>query len=400
MSFFARRRVYLDYASATPIHADSSTAWMRASVLVGNPGGIHQEGVKAAKVLEGARAQVAHVFGCKPQEIIFTSGGTEANNLAIVGRARNIALLTKTNTDTSLSGTHWAVSAIEHPSVLDCFGEVERMGGEVTYIEPDSHGVITAGAVAIVLKKETVCVSVGWANSEIGTIMPIAEIARAIRTHEGKHKTEVMFHSDAGQAPLYLPTTAHSLGIDVLTLDSGKLYGPRGVGALYISPRTQLSPILHGGGQEHGLRPGTENVALVYGFASALVHIATIREAESKRVRTLRNSLCTDLISMVPQIVLNGDLEHSLPHMLNISISNIQSEYITLALDHAGFAVSTKSACMEGQESESHVVSALGGDSWRAKNTLRISLGEETRSHDLGRFLSTLVAILNRTQST
>jgi cysteine desulfurase len=244
------------------------------------------------------------------------------------------------------------------------------------------------------LDTDVVCVSVGWANGEIGTIQPIAKIARVIREHEKARGTAVAFHADAGQAPLYEKTTAHSLGVDMLTLDSAKLYGPHGIGVLYMSNRIQLSKILFGGSQERGLRPGTENVALAAGCAAALRHVASVRASEAPRVRALRDALAETLQRELPGVLINGSPADSLPHILNISIPDVQSEYVTLSLDHAGFAVSTKSACREGEESESHVVKALGGEPWRARNTLRISMGEETSARDITRFAATLASLV------
>jgi cysteine desulfurase len=341
--------------------------------------------VEAKRSLELSRERIAHFLECKPRELIFTSGATEANNLALVGYARRLALIRG-----GLSGTRWIVASIEHPSVLDSFSEIERMGGEVIYIEPDTDGTIAPAALEKKLTKEVVCVSVGWGNGEIGTLQPITKLSRVIRGYEKAHGTIILLHSDAGQAPLYEKTTVHSLGVDLLTLDSAKLYGPHGIGTLYMNNRVALSKILFGGSQERGLRPGTENVALAAGFAAALDHIAQVRDSEAKRLRLLRDELARTIEKNIPDIVINGDIRNALPHILNISIPNIQSEYLALSLDHKGFALSTKSACREGEESESHVVKALGGDPWRARNTLRISLGESTSRRDTVRLADAL----------
>ena len=401
MAFFGSSRIYLDYASATPLDPSAAREMMRAAQAVGNPGAIHVEGVEAAAELELARQRVAHGLGCKPREIVFVSGGTEANNLALLGLARRLEMKART-----LSGTHWVVSAIEHPSVLECFAEIERLGGSVSHIAPDGRGIILPDAVKNILKKETVCVSVGGANNEIGTVQPLSQIARVIRAHEKAHRTNIAFHSDAGQASLYLGTTVHSLGVDVFTLDSAKLYGPRGVGVVYLNNTVELSAISMGGAQERGLRPGTENVALAAGFAEALAVRAQSRDTEGKRVRALRDELAKLLTKELPDAVINGELKFCLPHMLNISLPNIQSEYITLALDHAGIAISTKSVCREGQERRSHVVLALGDakrasssvvltKEERAENTLRISLGDGTQKKEIQRFVDALTHILS-----
>jgi len=391
--------VYLDYASATPVLPNVIETMTRAMGTFGNPGSIHQEGVAAANLLKDSRARIAEQIGCKAREMIFTSGGTEANNLAILGFAKSLERevvprsgLGKARGPTSaLSGTHWIVSSIEHPSVLECFAEIELRGGHVDFVDPDSLGIIQPERVKRLLRTETIFVSIGWANGEIGVVQPIARIKEVLRAHEETNQTIVLLHSDAGQAPLYDGAHVHSLGLDILTLDSGKLYGPRGIGALYISNRVKLSAIQLGGSQERGLRAGTENVVLAVGFAESFAAIARERQSESKRLQVFRETLEKGLRNGIAGIVVNGDLKRSLPHMLNISIPGIDSEYLTLALDNNLIAVSTKSACREGEHQKSHVVALLGGDEWRARNTLRFSLGRDTHAHDIDRVIHTLV---------
>lgn len=394
MALFSTKRIYLDYASAPPVCEAAKKALQKGEEYTGNPGAIHREGVLAKKALDRARATVAKPFGVKPREIVFTSGLTAANNLAILGTAAALEKVRRT-----LEGTHWIVSSIEHTSVLDCFSEIERRGGSVTHVDPNERGIVEPRAIADALKSETVLVSLSWANNEIGTLQPLAKISTLIRTHEKAHKTTVLFHADAGQAPLYEPTVIESLGVDLLSLGANKLYGPHGIGALYLSNRAQLSRIMQGGPQERGLRPGTEAVALALGFAAAVEFIAPLRKGEAKRVRALRDELTKGILRAIPGALVNGDLAHALPHMLNISIPGIQSEYVTLALDHAGIAISTKSACREGEERRSHVVEALGGEPWRAENTLRFSLGGATTGSDVKKTVETLAEIIGKRRS-
>ncbi len=396
IQFFKQKRVYLDYASAPPVRAEAEAAMREAAHLVGNPGAIHREAVEAKKSLQHSRERIARMLEVKARDVVFTSGLTESNNLAILGFARQLE-----RTRRSLEGTHWVVSAIEHSSVLACFAEVERLGGTVTHLDPDERGLITSAAVQSVLKAHTVFVSIGWANNEIGTVQPLRDIAATLRAYEKAQGSEIIFHTDAGQAPLYLSTTAHSLGVDLIALGSNKLYGPHGIGALYRSHRVHLAPVLFGGPQESGLRAGTENVALAAGFATACECAARERESEAKRLRAMRDSLARAILAEVPEVIVNGDMQHAMPHMLNISVPDISSEYLALALDARGFALSTKSACREGEESLSHVVAALpvgrqvsGGEAWAAAHTLRISLGRETRPRDLAAFPGTLHRIL------
>lgn len=376
------QRIYLDYASATPILPAALDVLHKTERVCGNPGGLHADAVAAKKLLQRSRERIASELACKAREVVFVSGLTEANALSIVGAARALERARRT-----LQGTHWIVSSIEHSSVLDCFAEVERMGGTVSHVDPNEHGIIRPEHIAAALKPETVFVSIGWGNNEIGTIQPLSRIARVIRAHQKAHGTTVLFHSDAGQAPLYLAPHVHTLGVDLFALGSGKLYGPRGIGCLFVGPRTSLSAILFGGGQERGLRPGTEEPVLAAGFAEAFACIAEVRAKEAKRVRALRDELARQLQAHHAGIVVNGDPRHTLPHMLNISVPGERSgEYLALRLDHFGLSLSTKSACREG-EAASHVVAALGNSlsvaSWRAKHTLRFSLGLATTAKDI-----------------
>ncbi|RJQ33824.1 cysteine desulfurase [Candidatus Parcubacteria bacterium] len=393
--FFGKQRVYLDYASAPPVRKEALHAMREAESLFGNPGGLHAEGVEAKRVLEDARERIAAILGVKPRELVFTSGLTEANNLAILGYARGLERMRRT-----LKGSHWIASAIEHDSVLSCFGEVERLGGEVSYANPNEHGIVTPEEIHRLLKPATVFVSVSWANNEIGTVQPLAKIARALRAYEKAHRSSIAFHADAGQGPLYLPTVVHSLGVDLLSLGSNKLYGPHGTGALFLDQRSlagKLAGIILGGSQEGGLRAGTENAALALGFVAAFESVARERESESKRLAKLRDTLAHELSERTPRLIVNGDIGHALPHMLNISIPNISSEYIVLALDRAGIAISTKSACREGEDS-SHVVAALRGEEWRARNTLRMSLGKDIRKSDISQIVHEITRIVEAYQ--
>jgi len=391
MWFSNKRRVYLDYASAPPVLPEASRAMREAEKFSGNPGAIHAEGVAAKKNLEDSRTRIASLLGCKGSELIFTSGLTEANNLAIVGFAKRLE-----RTKRTLGGTHWLVSSIEHDSVLGCFSEIERMGGAVSYVEPDERGIILPESIGKALRPETVFLSVGWANNEIGTVQPLAKIARILREHEKKHRPSVAFHSDAGQAPLYLSTVVSTLGVDMLSLGGNKLYGPHGIGGLYIGKNTSLASTVFGGKQEKGLRAGTESVALAAGFAAAFEAVARERRQETERLGNMRDQLASELVAHIPWLIVNGDLRYALPHMLNVSIPNISSEYVTLALDHVGIAISTKSACREGEESRSHVVEALGGKKWRAENTLRFSFGRGNRPGDVAQTVQALREIVGK----
>jgi cysteine desulfurase len=388
------KRVYLDTAGAMPVRPEAREAFLEASKLEGNPGALHAEAGRAQAVLSHARASIAEALGVKAREIILTSGGTEGNNLAILGLFKKLALGGRT-----IGTMHWIVSAIEHPSVLECFAHIEQMGGKVTRIMPDSTGRILAARVRDALTDETVMVSIGWANGEIGTVQPVSTVAETLRSYEKAHGTRIIFHTDAGQAPIYLFPYAHTLGVDLMTLDGGKLGSPRGIGALYVASGVALASLLYGGGQESGLRPGTENVALAAGLAAALSSLARMRAAESLRMAGLRERLLLGIAQsrVLRGAVVNGSPKHHLPHIVNVSIPLIENEYITLALDQAGFALATKSACKEGERA-SHVISAItdAPNAWRATTALRISMGSATSVEDVERFLHALERVIMR----
>lgn len=386
-------RIYLDYAAATPVCKEARKAQRQAEALVGNPGAIHAEGVAAKQALERARADIAKNLGCRAGEVTFTAGGTEANNLAILGYARALE-----HRGVALTDTHWITTAIEHPSVLAPFQELERRGALVSYVQPSENGEIRSDAVAALLQENTVFVSIGWANGEIGTVQPLHAIAKTLHNfdHGDTVVKRVVLHSDAGQAPLYFPSQVSGLGVHMLTLDSSKLYGPRGTAALYSARECELAPILFGGSQERGLRPGSESVASAAGFAAAFNVAAHEREQEHERLAKLRKEFIDALQKQIPDAVVNGTNDMQLPNIVNLSIPDIHSEYVTLALDHRGVAISTKSACREGEEQRSHVVAALGGDmSSRAENTLRFSFGRETAAGAIMQAVQELVAVVN-----
>ena len=393
MFWFRKKRIYLDYASATPPLTEALRAFRYASSLCGNPSSIHTEGVVAQTALSKARSNIARLLGVKAREVVFTSGATEANNLAILGCAKALEAR-----GVNLAKTHWVVSAIEHPSVLQCFEDIKKRGGAVSYMEPDAHGVIHESEVRKALTKETVFVSVGWANHEIGVVQPLSRVARVIREHERKHESRIIFHSDAGQAPLYLSPQLNTLGVDCMTFDAGKLYAPRGIGMLvgkrnHRDGAPMFAPLILGGGQEFGIRAGTENVALASAFSVAFGIISAERESEARRLVVLRDTLAKEIATHIPNSVRNGDARHTLPHLFNISIPHIQSEYLVLQMDQAGIALATKSACKESAQ-YSHVVAALGGEEWRARTSLRFSLGMNTTARDIERVIEIFVRLL------
>lgn len=371
--FFKSKRIYLDYAGATPVSARALRTYQKANTLYGNPSALHHEGVAARAALEEARKDIARVMECRSSHVVFTSGATEANNILIrgvLGHCGNVG--------------HAITTTIEHASILEPYAVLEEEGVSVSYLEPDGNGIISAESLKSALRKDTVLISIGWANSEIGVVQQVGALARIIRAHEKEHGTKVVFHADAGQAPLYSAATMVGLGVDALTLDSGKLYGPRGIGALIVND-SEIKPLLYGGGQEGGLRPGTESVALAVGFAAALTEDAQMREKETRRVLFLRNMLQKEITRMFPGSVINGSTEKMLPHIVNVSIPDIDPEYVVMRMDALLVAIATKSACEEG-ERVSHVVYALDPEhAWRSQTTLRFSLGRGTKTAHITR---------------
>lgn len=393
MFSFLSKRIFLDYASATPVIKEARAAYVRGESYVGNPGSLHREGVLADKALEEARETIAKELACKAREIIFTSGLTEANNLAILGAARTL------EEKVPLSETHWITSAIEHPSILAPFRELERRGARVTFLLPTTKGIITAEAVGEALTPMTRFVSIGWANNETGTVQPIARIARVIRQYEKEKGGTLLFHTDAGQAPLYRHPAVHTLGVDFMTLGSNKLYGPRGAGVLFVGKDGSLRGEHHGGGQERTLRSGTENVAAILGFAEALRLSSLAREKETSRMLHLKGILTKGILERVPGVVVNGDPAHTLPHILNVSFPGVSGEYLTLALDTKGLAVSAKSACKEGDAKRSHVILAMTeghpSEVWRAESAIRFSMGRDTTEKEVRRAVDIVSATVS-----
>ena len=400
------RRIYLDYASTTPL--DPRVKKVMEPYLTnqfGNPSSIHAEGVIAKKALDIARTTVARCLEAHAEEIVFTSGGTEANNLAILGvltpppfQGGDKRGGSRKTTPLSLPlergegniRPHIVTTTIEHSSVLEPLRELERQGrAEVTYVPVEPNGIVKAEKIISAIKPNTILVSVMYANNEIGTIQPIRKIGQAIQNLKisKPQNFKILFHSDACQAPLYLRCFVNALGVDLLTLDGHKIYGPKGIGALYVRRSTPLAPQLLGGGQEKGLRSTTENIPAIVGFAEAF-RIATLeREKESARIKKIRDHLYL-LIRANKHIdettVVNGSMKEGerLPNNLNISLLRVDTEFLTLKLDATGIAVSTKSSCLRDEKS-SYVISALGGGTKRAASSLRFTPGRGTTKKDI-----------------
>jgi cysteine desulfurase len=377
---FTKKRVYLDYAAATPLKKSVLRAMMpHLKADYGNASAIHAEGVAARVVVEAARSRVARALQVRPEFVTFTSGGTESNNLAIVGAIERLCCEGRSFADIEVVTT-----MIEHPSVLNTMKALETKGVVVKYVAVDSEGFVNVEELQKLLSEKTVLFSVAYANSEIGVVQKVHAIKKALEAAEKKFRTKILFHLDAAQAPLWLSCQMDSLGVDLLALDVSKCNGPKGVGILVRSRRVTLAPTLFGGGQESGLRPGTENTAGVVGASVALEFAQKEYKARSERVIKVRDDAIAHILKEIPQAVLNGPVgEGRLANNINISIPGLDTEFATIVLDKHGFAVSTKSACAGAGGGESVVVKTISGDVAKAKSTLRISLSPETTVRDI-----------------
>jgi len=388
------KKVYLDHASTTPLDPRVLKVMMPyLKDSFGNPGSLHSYGVESKRAVERARRSVADLFGGHPDEIVFTSGGTESNNLAITGLIRKLEI------SHPLSSMHVVTTAIEHSSVLEVLRVYERKGLRVTYVPVDVRGMVNLSLLKKALCSETVMVSVMHANNEIGTVQPIREIARivrhSLRTIRYGLVDKPIVHVDASQTPLYCDVNVGRLGVDLVTIDSQKMYGPKGVGALFVRRGIELEPLIFGGGQERGIRGGTENVPGIVGMGRAVALALAERESEVKRLTALRKTFLTRFFKIYPSAALNGDHHERLPGNINVSIPDVDTEFLMLQLDAKGLCVSTKSTCVRDQD-DSYVVSALATEPWRARHSLRISFGRTTTADGVRKFLSVLKSIAQR----
>ena len=349
------------------------------SQIFGNPSSFNDIGLDAKTALDSARQKVANILNAEPKEIIFTGGGTESINLAIKGVAR--ALKEK--------GKHIITSKIEHHAVLETCGYLEKKEGfEITYLDVDRYGVVKLEDLKKAIRKDTILISIMYANNEIGTIQPIEEIGKIAK------ENEIYFHTDACQVGCYLILDVKKLNVDLMTLNGSKIYGPKGVGVLYIRKGTEIEPIIHGGGQEFGLRSGTENIPGIIGFTKALELAQEDREKESKRLVKLRDKLVKGLLDIIPKTFLNGHPVNRLPNNVNVSILDIEGEAMLLYLNEHGIYASTGSACSSTSLEPSHVILAIGLPYEAAHGSLRFTLGRKTSEEDINYVLKKLPKIV------
>ena len=355
--------IYLDAAGTTPVRREVLEAmWPYLTGDFGNPSSHHELGERAHNALEAARAGVAGVLGCRPAEVTFTSGGTEADNLAVKGIA-----LARRAADPRC--TRIAVSAIEHPAVLESARSLARLHGFSVEVVPVDHaGRVTPEALAAVIGPETAVVSVMYANNEVGTIQPIAELAAVARA------AKVPFHTDAVQAAGVLPLDVRALGVDALSISGHKLGAPKGVGALYVAGRVSIEPLVDGGGQERGLRSGTENVAGAVALETALRLADGERPTAAPRLAELRRAFVERVLELVPDAMPTGDPESRLPGSASFCFPRVSGESVLLELERRGIVCSSGSACAAGSSDPSHVLLALGLDPETAQTAVRFTL--------------------------
>ena len=370
--------IYLDHAATTPVRPEVFDA-MRPYFLerFGNPSSLHSYGLDARVGVERARQQIASAIGAAPQEIIFTSGGTESDNLALRGVLQRGG-----------KKDHIITSAIEHPAVLETCKFIERLGHEVTYLSVDREGRINPAEVEDAIQENTRLISIMHANNEIGSIQPIAEVG-AIATAHG-----IYMHTDAVQSVGKIPVNVKKLNVQMLSISSHKIYGPKGVGCLYVQKGTKLTPLVFGGGHERGLRSGTENVSGIVGFGEAM-RLAIEDFTDNARIQKLRDALIDAVLREIPSTQLNGGRVHRLPNNANFSFSYIEGESLLLRLNAKGIAGSTGSACSSKKLEPSHVLLAIGLSPVDAHGSLRLTLGRETTNADVRYVLEVLPGIVN-----
>ncbi len=375
------KSIYLDYAATTPVHSEVVKAMLPYYTEVfGNPSSLCAYGQRARGAIEEARVKVASFIGASDEEVIFTSGGTESDNTAIMG----VAYANESR------GNHIITCTLEHHAVLETCRFLEKRGFAVTYLPVDGNGLVSPDDVKKALTGKTILISIMHANNEIGTIEPIADIGRIAR------EAGVYFHTDAVQTVGHIPIDVNELGVDLLATSAHKLYGPKGVGALYIRKGTRIAPFMHGGGQEKGRRASTHNVAGIVGFGMAIEIARQEMTGEAERLTRLRDKLIKGILGRIDHTRLNGHPTRRLPNNVNVSVQFVEGESMCLNLDQEGICSSTGSACSSGSVDPSHVILALGLPREQAHGSMRFTLGKWTTEEEIDRVLEVLIRIVAR----
>ncbi len=373
--------VYLDHAGTTPTDPRVLEAMLPYFTgLYGNPSSMHTVGQEARYALDGARERVAKVLHCRAGEIVFTGSGTESDNAAISGVA----------TALEETGNHIITSTVEHHAVLHTCQYLENIGFDVTYLPVDPFGMVHPEQVYDAITDRTTMVTVMYANNEIGTINPIAEISKAVARRASELERTIVMHTDGVQAAGFLDLNLRNMGVDMMSLSGHKFYGPKGTGALYIRRGTPLLPLIQGGGQERERRSGTENIPGIIGFSAALEAADAQRDEVSVHCTALRDRIIQHIAENIPECHFNGHETQRLPNNVNFSFQGIEGEAILLGLDVAGIAASSGSACSSGSLEPSHVLLALAQSAELARGSLRVTLGRENTVEEVDYFLGVL----------
>ena len=376
-------RIYLDNAATTPLHPKVREAMLEAADLFGNPSSLHAEGREASARISLARRQVAGLLHASPAEILFTSGGTESDSLAI----RGILAASRER------GRHVITSAIEHPAVRNTLSRLSRLGlAEVTELPTDREGAVSPEDLRAAIRPDTVLVTVMTANNEVGTLQPVSQIGNICR------EAGIPFHTDAVQAAGHLPMDLSAWPVDLLSLSAHKLHGPKGTGALYIRKGIRLLSPATGGKQESGLRAGTENTMGIIGLGTAASIFSGHEAQYAEQVLSLKNLLCSSLLEAVPGTVVNGSPVSSLPGILSLSFPGVQAEQLLVLMDLNGIAASSGSACTAGSVEPSHVLLAMGRSEQEARNAIRISLSALNTKAEIHQVLEILPELVRRLQ--
>ncbi len=388
------KRIYFDYAAATPIDPEvNDLIFNYSKKFPGNASSLYASGRASKQVIKEAKAKIGKVINSSADEVIATGSGTESDNLAIFGVARSY--LNSGRLSGRKTKRHIIISAIEHMAVMRACDYLEKYEDfKITRLPVNKKGIVDVETLQKALSKDTILVSVMYANNEIGTIQPVAKIAKEVRNYNKANSTKILLHTDACQAAGALDLDVQKLGVDLMTLNGSKIYGPRGTGALFVRRGVRLVPITVGGSQERGLRAGTENPALIAGLAKALELADSIKIKEGKRLVLLRDHTISRILEVIPDARLNGDSFLRLPNNINLSFKKIDGEMMVYALDGKGIEVSTGSACTSTSMEQSHVIKALGNS--RDYGNLRITLGRQTTKNDLNYLIKILPQVIKK----
>ncbi len=391
-------KIYLDYAATTPVDPKVLKAMLPYfSEKFGNPMSVHNFGQEAMEAVDNTRAQVAEFFGANPSEFVFTSGATESNNLAIKGSlAAYYAVDHKNN-----AKPHIITTQFEHHCVLNACKKIEKdRRAQVSYIAPDKEGIVSARDIEKAIQPNTILISIMYVNNEIGTVQPIAEIGKMLKKINAerakKNWPRILFHTDATQAVNYFGCKVDELGVDLLSMSGHKIYGPKGVGLLYIRKGTPIKRIQDGGDQEYKMRAGTHNVPGIVGLGEAISVISNQQPVISKKIQSLRDYLIKKVLQEIPKSYLNGSIEKRSPNNAHFRFDNVEGEGLILSLDMEGIAASTGSACSSGTLEPSHVLLSLGLRHEQAHGSLRITLGKDTTKGELNTLIKKLKEIVGR----